>query len=120
MRVGLKVGKVDDVASRREVNCHHLAVELGVSAKPVVMVMADRDPVAFPTLGISALPGVHETQRHRCARGPVQAKIKPLGEIAGVVAAQVELDVLRISQADDLDGAGIEVAGNVQCWHGGS
>jgi hypothetical protein len=50
----------------------------------------------------------------------MQAKIKPLGKFAGVVAPEVELDVLRVSQAHDLDGTGIKLAGNMEGWHADS
>jgi len=64
------------------------------------------------------LPGIHEVQAHRLAGCAVQAKVEPLGKFAGVVGADVELDVLRVSQAEHLNGTGIELAGNVECGHG--
>jgi hypothetical protein len=38
----------------------------------------------------------------------MEAKMKPLGELGGVVWANVELNIARVGLAQHLDGAGIK------------
>ena len=115
--IGFEIGEVDAIGVRREARGHDLPVEIGVDAKPVLAVVAGDHPVVVPAFRVGTLSRVQEPQGDRQLRRAVQAEMKPLGELAGVVAPDVELDVGRIGQAQHLDGAGIKAIGNVKTGH---
>ena len=108
--IGFEIGEIDTLRRGREARRHDLAVELGVDAKPVLAIHAGQNAVVLPAPGVSALARVEKAQRHRYSGRALQAKVKPLREVAGVVAPNSELDVAGILQAQHLDGAGIEGA----------
>ena len=117
MRIGLEVGKVDALRLRRDVRGHHLPVKLGRNAKPVLPVVTRHHAVIVPALGESAAAGVEKAQAHGDPGGALQREVKPLREFTGVVAPDVELDVGRVGQAQDLDDAGIKLGGDVKLRH---
>ena len=73
--------------------------EIGVDAKPVLsIVMAGHHAVALPAPRISACPGIGKTQRHCLPSRTVQGKVKPLGKLGCVVAADRQFDGLGSSR----------------------
>ena len=115
--IGLEVCKIHAISSRRGLGRHDLTIKHGGNAKPVLPVVAGYHLVASPPLGVGAGTGVQKAQRDRQARSAVQCEVKPLGKFAGVVGANVQLDIAVIVQAHHVDGAGIKLGGNVQCGH---
>jgi len=55
------------------------------------------------------LTGVEKAQAQSHAGCALQRKMKPLRKFTGVVAADIELNILRVGQTQHLDGAGVKL-----------
>ena len=105
--IRLEISEVDAIGVRRYVRRHHLAVKRRVNPKPQLAVVTGDDAIAVPAFGVGALTRVQKPQLHRHTRRALQPKVKPLSKfgraVDALVSADIELDILRIGEADDVN-----------------
>lgn len=124
--IGFEIGIIDTVGQWRVLDGKYAVFVAGGHAEPVAAVVGGVGLVVEPTARVAGVAGVFNVDAAGLVGGALQSEIKPLAEFGGVVATQIESDILTVATVDNGNGTGIEVAADfghaclvvVKLWFG--
>ena len=115
-RVGREIGAPQRIGFGRHMDAQRAALGLGiiagVGAGPALAVCRDGGTVVWPAAGVSAAGQPGDAQGAGLATRAGEAEVEPLVEVAVLVLADAQRDVLRPGAALDDDVAAVKGGGN--------
>ena len=106
--IGLEIGVINAVGQRRVLD-YKLAVFIaGGHAEPVLEVVRRHRLIAVPALRIGRFAGIVETDAAGRISRALQAEVKPLFEVGGIVRPQRQTDIVCLRAVANHHRTGIE------------
>ena len=106
--IGFEIGVINAVGQRRVLD-HKLAVFIaGGHAEPVLAVVRSHRLIAVPALRIGRFAGIVEADAAGRIGRALQAEVKPLFEVGGIVRPQRQTDIVRLRAVANHHRTGIE------------